>query len=177
MVLPVPLPDSGAARTVGDPLAWQVPEVAKTSTSDTGFRWPLAPIPPVLTLFLPPTQEYGPGHRGVDLGGAPQDAVLAANAGKVVYAGNLAGRGVVSVEHSGGLRTTYEPVTASVIAGSMVEAGEQIGVLERGHAKCAPASCLHWGAKIGGTYLDPTSLLAPLRIRLKPWDGLVDTQH
>ena len=51
----------------------------------------------------------------------------------------LAGRGVVSIEHEGGLRTTYEPVTATVRAGRDVTAGELIGVLQPGHPGCAPA--------------------------------------
>jgi murein DD-endopeptidase MepM/ murein hydrolase activator NlpD len=98
--------------------------------------------------------------------------VVAAGAGRVVFAGELAGRGVISVEHEGGLRTTYEPVTASVAAGSPVAAGQPIGTLQAGHPGCAPASCLHWGARLpDGTYLDPLALLRPWAVRLWPWDG------
>lgn len=79
---------------------------------------------------------------------------------------------MVSVEHAGGLRTTYEPVTAGVPAGATVAAGTPIGVLEAGHPRCAPATCLHWGARLpDGTYLDPMALLRPWAVRLWPWAG------
>ena len=138
----------------------------------TGFVLPVAPPPLVLTAFAPPANRYGAGHRGVDLAVLPGSPVVAAGTGRAVFAGALAARGVVSIEHSGGLRTTYEPVTASISAGEWVTAGQQIGVLEPGHPGCAPASCLHWGARLPGrVYLDPMSLLAPWRVRLLPWDG------
>jgi murein DD-endopeptidase MepM/ murein hydrolase activator NlpD len=75
---------------------------------------------------------------------------------------------VVSVDHPGGLRTTYEPVTASVHAGDPVALGSPLGVLEPGHPVCALAACLHWGLRRGAVYLDPLLLLKPLRVRLKP---------
>lgn len=138
----------------------------------TGYVLPVAPPPLVLTPFAPPANRFGAGHRGVDLAAADGSQVVAAGAGVVVFAGALAGRGVVSIEHAGGLRTTYEPVTASVPAGASVTAGEVIGVLEAGHPGCAPAVCLHWGARLADrVYLDPMSLLHPWRVRLLPWDG------
>lgn len=134
------------------------------------FLPPVAPVR-VLVPFAPPADPYGAGHRGVDLAVAAGAPVRAAGAGRVVYAGQLAGRGVVSIEHPSGLRTTYEPVTATVTAGSSVVAGELIGVLEDGHPPCSPATCLHWGAKVGERYLDPMALLTGWRVRLLPWDG------
>jgi len=141
-------------------------------TAATGFRLPVPPPPQVLTPFEPPPTRYGVGHRGVDLAAGVGAVISAAGPGRVVFAGDLAGRGVVSIEHEGGLRTTYEPVTASVTAGSAVGAGQPIGTLQTGHASCAPASCLHWGARLpDGTYLDPLALLRPWAVRLWPWDG------
>jgi murein DD-endopeptidase MepM/ murein hydrolase activator NlpD len=119
--------------------------------------WPLPGIPEVVRGFDPPDSPWGRGHRGVDLAGAVGDTVLAAAAGAVTFAGMLAGRGVVVVDH-GPVRTTYEPVTATVPAGSWVAAGEPIGRLQAGH--CARQPCLHWGLKQGEKYLDPL-LLAP----------------
>lgn len=137
----------------------------------TGYVLPVAPPPLVLTPFAPPANRFGAGHRGVDLAAAEGSPVVAAGAGVVVFAGQLAGRGVVSIEHPGGLRTTYEPVTASVPAGASVATGAVIGVLDAGHPGCAPASCLHWGARLPDrVYLDPLSLLGPWRVRLLPWD-------
>src|SRR5438067_12619452 len=85
-----------------------------------GFGWPLAGTPVVDRRFEPPASAWGAGHRGVDLRGADGQPVLAAGAGRVSYAGLLAGRGVVAVTHDGGLRTTSEPVTATVRVGQLV---------------------------------------------------------
>ncbi|MDN5860622.1 MAG: M23 family metallopeptidase [Pseudonocardia sp.] len=133
-----------------------------------GYAWPLLPRPEVLTPFRAPSHPYGPGHRGVDLAGAPGQPVLAARAGVVIFAGPVAGRSTVSVQHDDGLRTTYEPVTPTVTAGAIVAAGQVLGLLEPGHASC-PTACLHWGARRDRlVYVDPLVLLRPPRIRLLP---------
>lgn len=144
----------------------------QASAAVSAFVLPVPPPPRVLTPFRPPAQRYGSGHRGVDLAVAVGGPIRAAGAGRVVYAGQLAGRGVISIEHASGLRTTYEPVTPTVSAGQQVAAGDPIGRLQAGHAPCAPASCLHWGARLpDDSYLDPMSLLTGLRVRLLPWTG------
>jgi murein DD-endopeptidase MepM/ murein hydrolase activator NlpD len=118
--------------------------------------------------FDPPETPYGPGHRGVDLAARPHAVVRAAGAGRVGFAGMLAGRGVVTVIHAGGLKTTYEPVTASVTAGTRVERGDVLGQLETGHPGCREAACLHWGLRRGEEYLDPLALVGAERVRLLP---------
>ncbi len=118
--------------------------------------------------FDPPPDRYGAGHRGADLAGAPGSPVLAAGDGVVVFAGMVAGRPVVSVDHAGGLRTTYEPVDAVVGAGQPVARGTVLGTLAGGHAGCPVAACLHWGLRRGEVYLDPLSLLEPPEVRLLP---------
>ena len=95
---------------------------------------------------------------------------MAAGAGLVAYAGPVAGVGVVSIDHPDGVRTTYEPVSALVVAGERITAGQLIGTLQPGHPSCAPATCLHWGARLAdGSYLDPMGLLVGLEVRLLPW--------
>ncbi|HEY7593201.1 MAG TPA: peptidoglycan DD-metalloendopeptidase family protein [Actinophytocola sp.] len=133
------------------------------------FGWPLAAPHPVVRPFSAPSSPYGPGHRGVDLGGAAGAPVLAAGAGVVVFAGQLAGRGVVSIDHPNGLRTTYEPVAPAVEPGRRVAAGAVVGHLRPGHGGC-PGACLHWGVRRGEEYLDPLSLVATGHVRLLPWE-------
>ena len=136
------------------------------------FGWPLARPHPVLRPFQPPSTPYGPGPRGVDLGGYLGEPIMAADRGLIVYAGPLADRSLVSVEHPGGLRTTYEPVQPSVRVGDYVQRGQVIGTLMAGHPGCpatAPMVCLHWGAHRQRTYLDPLRLVQAGRIRLLPW--------
>lgn len=136
------------------------------------FSWPLRPDPPVTRPFDPPGSQYGAGHRGVDLAAAPGAAVFAAADGVVVFAGVIAGRGVISIQH-GVLRTTYEPVLTRVVTGDRVTAGQRVATLALGHEGC-PNGCLHWGVRRGGDppeYLDPLLLVATGSLRLKPWDG------
>jgi murein DD-endopeptidase MepM/ murein hydrolase activator NlpD len=131
------------------------------------FGWPVTP-PQVVRRFDPPPQPWLAGHRGVDLAAAPGAEVHAAGGGTVAFAGPVAGRGVVSVVHPGGLRTTYEPVSATVHTGEAVTAGQSLGALEAGHPGCPVAACLHWGLRRGEQYLDPLALLGLGRVRLLP---------
>ena len=112
--------------------------------------------------------------------------MLAAGTGTVIFAGIVAGRGVVSVDHPGGLRTTYEPLSPTVTNGDSVVRGQQIGTAQPGHLGCPVTVCLHWGAMRrlpeGATpdteqdrqYLDPLRLLARTRVRLLPIDDQVN---
>jgi murein DD-endopeptidase MepM/ murein hydrolase activator NlpD len=127
--------------------------------------YPLAGPPEVVRGFAPPPnlQPWRRGNRGVDLAAPVGAPVRAAGAGVVSFAGPLADRGVVVIVH-GALRTTYEPVEASVSEGQIVDAGEQIGHLQAGTAHCPPRSCLHWGLRRGDRYLDPMLLLGTVRL-------------
>jgi murein DD-endopeptidase MepM/ murein hydrolase activator NlpD len=138
------------------------------------WRWPLPGQPEVVRRFDPPDRPYGPGHRGVDLAAGPGTPVLAAGPGVIGYAGVLAGRGVLTVLHAGGLRTTYEPVRPTVTVGTRVAAGAVVGRLAAGHVGCPRAACLHWGLRRGDTYLDPLSLISAGPVRLLPLSGTAD---
>jgi murein DD-endopeptidase MepM/ murein hydrolase activator NlpD len=146
---------------------------APTALADDGrLDWPLRPRPAVTRVFDAPSPNWNRGHRGVDLAGTPGQPVYAAAAGTIVFAGELAGRPLVSIAHPGGLRTSYEPVRPSVRVGQVVAAGTVVGGLESGHDGCPVAACLHWGAMWGpaarADYVDPLGLLASTPIRLKP---------
>lgn len=136
--------------------------------------WPLAPEPDVVRRFEPPPHPFAAGHRGVDLAGAPGQAVLAALPGTVGFAGSIGGKPVVTVRH-GGRRTTYEPVVASVERGQEVDAGAVLGRLTLTDSHCFPTACLHWGLIRGEpdaeAYLDPLSLVDPGPVRLLPLGG------
>ncbi|MFF4963088.1 murein hydrolase activator EnvC family protein [Streptomyces sp. NPDC001222] len=154
---------SGSVRAATRDPGPAVPAVARL--------WPVGVRPLVLRGWEPPATPYGPGHRGVDLAAAPGDPVRAVAAGRVVFAGRVAGRGVVSVELAGTgsppLRTTYEPVRPSVHEGDTVRPGDVLGVLEAPTAHCA-GPCLHWGLLRGETYLNPLSLLPPWLLHAGP---------
>lgn len=126
------------------------------------WGWPLEPRPAVARPFRAPPTPWSAGHRGVDLSAPAGQPVLSAAPGRVTFAGVVAGRGVVVVTHAGGRRTSYEPVVKRLAVGTLVRAGQQLGVVAAagplGH--CAPSSCLHWGLRDGGRYLDPLTLVA-----------------
>lgn len=140
------------------------------------LQWPLRPgTPAVSRPYDAPDPDWLPGHRGVDLAGVPDQPVYAAGPGTVVFAGPLAGRPLVSVEHPGGLRTSYEPVDPAVRPGQRVDSSTPLGRLAAGHPGCPAPACLHWGAMWGpaarADYVDPIGLLAVTPVRLKPLTG------
>ncbi len=123
--------------------------------------------PQVVNEFDPPDNPYGSGHRGVDLAGSVGQVVLAPSTGAVTFAGAIAGRGVVVVDH-GAVRSTFEPVVAEVVVGATVGSGDQLGTLQAfGHHCDLP--CLHWGVIKGDTYLDPLDFVGAGPSRLLPW--------
>nr|WP_099156125.1 M23 family metallopeptidase [Streptomyces viridosporus] len=160
---PAPGADTGAGNAV--------PAGGDGGTPAVGRAWPVGARPRVLRGWEPPATVYGRGHRGVDLAAAPGAPVRAVAAGRVSFAGRVAGRGVVSVELAGTgdppLRTTYEPVRVSVDEGDEVAAGEVVGEVEPTGSHCS-APCVHWGLLRGDAYLDPLTLLPPWLLHRGP---------
>ncbi|PJJ68997.1 peptidase M23-like protein [Sediminihabitans luteus] len=120
---------------------------------------PLAGEPDVVRPFDPPAQDWLAGHRGVDLRAFPGAAVLAPAAGMVTFAGPVAGRPVVVVQHADGLLSSLEPVAPDVRRGDAVGLGDPVGSVADVAGHCMPASCLHWGVRRDDVYLDPMAFL------------------
>ncbi|MDO8107339.1 M23 family metallopeptidase [Isoptericola sp. b441] len=122
---------------------------------------------PVTALFDPPEVPWARGHRGVDLAAAVGDTIRSPADGVVTYAGAVAGRGVVTVRHTDGLRSSVEPVEPSVRVGDVVGAGAVLGTLQSrpGHRG------VHWGVRVGTRYLDPLDLLPGRAVVLLPVDA------
>jgi murein DD-endopeptidase MepM/ murein hydrolase activator NlpD len=157
-------------------LAASTPLLAGPSRAATAPRptregvWPLQPRPEVAAGFDPPATRWGPGHRGADLVGQVGQPVRTSLGGAVTFAAPLAGRGVVVVDH-GAVRTTYEPVRASVTVGQVLASGAVVGTLRRAGSHCFPRACLHWGLLRGERYLNPLVLVGAGPIRLLPLSG------
>ena len=128
---------------------------------------PVPPVTPLVVLraFTPAPAAWMPAHRGVDLRAGAGQPVRAIRAGTVVFAEFVVDRPVL-VLRSHSVRFTFEPVRATVPVGTRVHRGEAIGVVAAG-GHCS-ARCVHWGAKTGGTYVDPMSLLSRGAPVLKP---------
>ncbi|GGX20487.1 hypothetical protein GCM10010297_47360 [Streptomyces malachitofuscus] len=164
-----------AALLAPPPPSW-LPAAAPAAEDDgtapaVGRAWPVGMRPRVLRGWEPPATAYGRGHRGVDLAAAPGTPVRTVAAGRVSFAGRVAGRGVVAVKLAGTgdppLRTTFEPVRGSVAEGDEVTAGEAIGTVEPGGSHCT-APCVHWGLLRADAYLDPLTLLPPWLLHRGP---------
>ncbi len=163
----------GISALSGTPPGTTGPEsshgASSASTRAQGqWAWPLDPEPRVERGFDPPDQPWGAGHRGVDLSASVGQPVRTPEAGTVTWSGTLAGRGVVVVSHAGGLRSTFEPVTATVLLGTVVARADEIGTVAPAAGHCAPRTCLHWGVLRGRQYLDPLSFLGRRPVVLLP---------
>jgi murein DD-endopeptidase MepM/ murein hydrolase activator NlpD len=77
----------------------------------------------------------------------------------VTFAGVVVDRGVVTVDHGGTLRTSVEPIAPSVRVGDRVRAGDALGTVSDEPGHCAPATCVHWGVRFGGDYVNPLDVL------------------
>ncbi len=134
--------------------------VAQVNPATSGWVWPTDPPRTVVHPFDPPATTWGSGHRGVDLAAVIGGSIRAPADGQVTLAGMVAGHPVVVIAHPGGLRSTFEPVSATVPVGARVRSGEVIGLLSAHAGHCVPAACVHWGVLRGEVYLDPMALIA-----------------
>ncbi|MCL2850012.1 MAG: M23 family metallopeptidase [Micrococcales bacterium] len=127
--------------------------------SASGWVAPVAPVE-VISPFDPPAQDWLAGHRGVDLVGGPGTVVAAPCAGTVTFTGTVVDRPVMTITCADGLRSSVEPVLATVAVGAAVSPGDPVGtVVESLASHCVPQTCLHWGVRRGTVYIDPMSLL------------------
>ena len=125
-------------------------------------NWLIPPVDgPLVKEFAEPASRYSSGHRGVDFAAEPGTAVRAAGSGTVVFAGEVAARGAVTISHGSGLTTTYSLLSeVTVRSGDVVAAGTWIGRTGSTHPG-APGG-LHFGVKVGDGYVDPEAHLGPL---------------
>ncbi len=115
---------------------------------------------PVADPFRAPDGPYGPGNRGIEYGTGPGRAVRAAAAGKVTFAGPVAGSLHVTVDHGGGLISSYSYLgRIGVREGGRVDQGDPVGTTgERS---------LHFSVRIDGEYVDPARFIGIRRVRVR----------
>ncbi|WP_426319759.1 murein hydrolase activator EnvC family protein [Microbacterium sp. E-13] len=121
------------------------------------WAWPLHQPFRLERPFVAPAHEYGPGHRGVDLAPLGDEVVHAPAAGVVAFSGEVAGRGILTIDHGGGLVSTLEPVRSDLEAGVLVARDAPVAQLATGGH--APLGVLHFGVRRDGEYLNPLILL------------------
>jgi len=133
---------------------------------------PVAPLKVERLASLPP-QPWLAGHRGIDIEAVLGDDVTAPDAGVISFAGFVVNRPVVSIRHGRGLVTSLEPVDATVAVGEAVTRGETVGTVSASAGHCAPRTCIHWGLRLDGVYVDPLDYLegfGPIRLLPMPSD-------
>lgn len=117
----------------------------------------------VVAGFDAPADAYAPGHRGVDLAAPTGTSVRAAAAGRVTFAGWVAGERWVTIAHADGVRTSYGPLGPIVAEqGQQVAAGRILGS-SGGLSLRHPADRLHFSARVGERYIDPLTLIGGWR--------------
>jgi murein DD-endopeptidase MepM/ murein hydrolase activator NlpD len=121
------------------------------------YSWPVQG--PVIRGFEPPQDPYSAGHRGIDIAVPFGTVISAPNDGTVAFAGWVGGSLFISIDHPDGVRTTYSWLSGvQVSIGQAVVRGQAIGLTGHGHPDVETPH-LHFGTRIGSTYIDPMLLL------------------
>lgn len=146
-----------AAAGSGTSIADDERRLADEDPAARGWVWPIAPFH-LDRPFVAPAHPYGPGHRGIDLRPVePGVAVRAPADGVIAFSGQVAGRGVLTIDHGDGLVSTLEPVVSDLAAGTRVTGGAPLGdIAEGGHSA---SGTLHFGVRLHGEYINPMVLL------------------
>lgn len=157
VLAPIPASAQVAATGASAYVAVDPPPVhMEHATSASGWAWPVA-HERIIAPFVAPAHEYGPGHRGIDLASDVGADVRSPAAGIVAFAGSVAGRGIVTIDHGDGLVTTLEPVAAGLAIGTVVDRGTVVAtVATGGHT---PTGAVHFGVREDGEYINPMLLL------------------
>ena len=93
-------------------------------------------------------------HLGIDYRAAIGDKVPAANAGKIVFSGDLFYTGwTVIIDHGVDIFTVYGHLSKTMVSeGDIVKRGDIIGL--SGNTGRTSGPHLHWGTKVQGQYVD-----------------------
>ena len=115
--------------------------------------------------FRAPLWEWGPGHRGIDIGINSSSPIVAPFDGTVSFTGEVVNRHVVTLVSASGLKASFEPVCGLQPEGTRVNKRQPIGVL------CVPEttydmhcpSCLHFSVRNSYGYLNPLLFYGELK--------------
>ena len=113
-----------------------------------GLQWPVSG--PVVAGFQPINRYEG--HWGIDIEVGPGTVVRAAAPGQVTFAGVVVANQTVTLDHGGGLKTSYSYLSeTSVVRGQWLRPGDVIGASGEAHG----SDSVHLSVRINGTYVDP----------------------
>ncbi len=116
------------------------------------------PVDGIVTTDFDPGPGYE-GHWGVDYEGDHDGLVQAAAGGTVIFSGRVVHNPVVTIDHGGGLWTSYSYLGhLTVLDGEEVERGTVVGTVggDTGHGD------VHLSVRIDGQYIDPMQVMGCL---------------
>ena len=149
---------------------------SQTATSDS--VWWSYPLPGA-KVISPYGRRGGHSHTGVDLKTKPDDQILAAFNGEVVFSAKYGGYGnLIRIRHANGLETYYSHNSQNLVkVGDHVKAGQVIALT--GQTGRATTAHLHFETRVKGsprnpaTYFDHTNHTLRLAAFKKTRDGYV----
>ena len=139
--------------------------MAAAPRASAAWLWPVDGE--VLTPYRNGDDPYAAGmHRGIDIAAPLGSPVVAAEAGRVTFAGVAGSSGLTVAVDTGALTTSYLHLASTAVRrGDAVRAGDRVGeVGESGSNRSAAQPHLHFGVRQTGSahgYRDPLGLLGP----------------
>jgi murein DD-endopeptidase MepM/ murein hydrolase activator NlpD len=112
----------------------------------------------VRTYDAPLDNPYAPGHRADNIAAPLGTPVRASADGVVSFAGNVVGNLSVTVDHAGGIKTTYSYLGTIVARrGQRVLRGDVVGTVGPGHDSSLPPN-VQLSARRDDVYFDVLEL-------------------
>ncbi|MGO1524275.1 MAG: murein hydrolase activator EnvC family protein [Nesterenkonia sp.] len=114
--------------------------------------------------FAAPPVPWASGHRGIDLAADAEATIRAPADGVVSFSGRVVDREVLSIDHGAGYTSSFEPIDSPLDVGDSVATGEpiaELGTYDDGATHCQ-TSCLHWGVRRHGEYINPLLMTGEL---------------
>ncbi len=128
------------------------------------FIWPCPSSSRITSNFgdrESPTEGASSNHKGIDIGAAAGNSILAAASGTVTIstysysAGNY-----IMIHHGGGVYTVYMHCSQLLVsAGQEVTQGQVIGKV--GSTGYSTGPHLHFGIRVNGSYVNPAKYVSP----------------
>lgn len=134
------------------------------SIGNIKFIWPCPSSGRITSGFgarSSPTEGASTNHKGIDIGASTGSGIVAAAAGEVIIstysysAGNY-----IMISHGGGVYTVYMHCSELLVsAGATVSQGQTIAKV--GSTGYSTGSHLHFGIRVNGNYVNPSSYVSP----------------
>lgn len=134
-----------------------------TAAFASGWVLPVKPPVQLEGIYRAPVTKYAAGHRGIDYRVKEGQQLLAPFDGEVYFLGQVARKPVITLIHSGGYLTSYEPACSTLGKGEAVKQKQVFAsVCSSGYQSHCRVLCLHYGMRLGENYLSPLSLAGAL---------------